>query len=146
MWVTWLVLAGFFFILEMATTGFLVFWLGIGALFAMILSFFVDNLIIQIALFVMSSIIMIILTKPIIKKFLNNNTIATNTYSLIGQKALVIEDIDSIKGKGKVKLNGEVWTAKTNETEIITKDTEVEITEITGVKLVVKPCKEKLNV
>lgn len=146
MWITWLVVAGFFFILEMITTGFLVFWLGVGALLSMILSFFVDNLVLQIGLFVVSSIIMIVLTKPLVKKFLDKKTVITNAFSLIGQKGIVVEDIDSIQSKGKVKANGEIWSAKTSETEVITKDTEVEIIEITGVKLVVKPCKKEINV
>lgn len=146
MWITWLVIAGFFFILEIATTGFLVFWLGVGALLSMLLSFFVDNIFIQILVFVVTSIVLIVLTKPLVKKFLDKKTVVTNAFSLVGQKAIVIEDINSVQSKGKVKINGEVWSAKTAEEGVIPKDTEVEITEITGVKLVVKPCKEKINV
>ena len=55
MWPIWLVLAGIFFIVEIATTGFLVFWFGIGSLFAMITSFFTDNLIIQMVVFITTS-------------------------------------------------------------------------------------------
>ena len=146
MWITWLVIAGFFFILEIATAGFLVFWLGVGALLSMILSFFVDNIFIQTGLFVISSIVLILSTKPLVKKFLDKNTVVTNAFSLIGKKAIVTEEIDSIQSKGKVKVNGEVWTALSNGEEIIAKDTEVEILEITGVKLVVKSCKEKVNI
>ena len=43
MWQLWLISAGLFFVLEIATTGFLVFWFGIGCLFAMVTSFFTDN-------------------------------------------------------------------------------------------------------
>lgn len=145
MWITWLVLAGIFFIAEMLTAGFLIFWLGVGAILAMLLSFITDNLFVQIAVFVVTSIVLIVATKPIVKKFVDKKTIVTNSYSLIGQKAIVIEDINSIESKGKVKINGEVWSAKTSDENIIEKGTEVEITEITGVKLVVKACKEKIN-
>jgi len=143
MWITWLILAGIFFIGEMATAGFLIFWLGIGALVAMLLSFVTENIILQIAVFVITSVVLIVLTKPLVNKFLNNKTVVTNSYSLIGQKAVVTEDIDSVNGKGKVKVNGEIWSAKNAEDEIIPKDTEVEIKEITGVKLVVKSCNKK---
>ena len=47
MWVFWLIAAGVFFIVEMATIGFLSFWLGIGALLAMVTSFFIDNIIVH---------------------------------------------------------------------------------------------------
>ena len=54
MWLIWLIAAGIFFIVEIATVGFLIFWLGIGSLLAMIVSFFTDNIIIQTAVFVFS--------------------------------------------------------------------------------------------
>ena len=44
MWVLWLIAAGVFFVVEMATVGFLVFWLGIGALLAMITRLITSNL------------------------------------------------------------------------------------------------------
>ena len=55
MWQFWLIAAGIFFIGEIITTGFLIFWLGIGSLLAMIVSFLTDNIIIQTAVFVVSS-------------------------------------------------------------------------------------------
>ena len=39
MWYVWLILAGIFVIAEIMTTGFLIFWLGLGSLCAMITSF-----------------------------------------------------------------------------------------------------------
>ena len=56
MWYVWLIISGLFLVLEMITVGFLVFWLAIGALFAMLVSFFTSNLIIQTTVFVISSI------------------------------------------------------------------------------------------
>lgn len=142
MWLLWLIVAGFFFILEIATAGFLVFWLGVGAILAMILSFFVDNVILQITVFAVSSIILIVLTKPLVKKFVDKKTIPTNIDSIIGKEGIVIETIDSVKGVGQVKLNGEVWSAKSFvENTVIEKDTKVIVKEITGVKLVVEESK-----
>ena len=68
MWYVWLIISGLFLVLEMITVGFLVFWLAIGALFAMLVSFFTSNLIIQTTVFVISSIGLIFLTKPLVKK------------------------------------------------------------------------------
>lgn len=142
MWLLWLIVAGFFFILEIATAGFLVFWLGVGAILAMILSFFVDNIILQITVFAVSSIILIVLTKPLVKKFVDKKTIPTNIDSIIGKEGIVTETIDSVKGVGQVKLNGEVWSAKSFvENTVIEKDTKVIVKEITGVKLVVEESK-----
>lgn len=138
MWILWLIVAGFFFILEIITSGFLVCWLGIGALLSMILSFFVDNIVIQVIVFAISSIVLIVLTKPLVKKFIDKKTIPTNKDSLIGKEGIVVQAIDTIKAEGQVKLLGEVWSARAfNEGKIIEKGKNVIVREIIGVKLVV---------
>lgn len=139
MWQYWLIAAGIFLIAEIITTGFLVFWLGIGALIAMCVSFFIDNLIIQMVVFLVSSVILILTTKPFVQKFLNNNKTETNVFSLIGKKALVIKDIDNIDGKGQIKVDGEIWSAESANTSNLEKGTEVKIIKIDGVKAIVEP-------
>ncbi|MBQ2916763.1 MAG: NfeD family protein [Clostridia bacterium] len=141
MWSIWLIAAGVFFIAEIATTGFLIFWLGIGALLAMITSFIANSIIIQTIVFVVSSCILIPLTKPLADKFIAKKTVPTNSYSLISKHGIVIVDINPIEGVGQVKVNGETWSAKTEDESIITKGTEIEVIKIDGVKLVVSPIK-----
>lgn len=97
MWQIWLIIAGVCLIIEIMTVGFLIFWFSIGALVAMIASFFTDNIIIQTSVFVISSSILIFATKPFVKKFANTkNNIPTNVYSTIGKTGIVTKDIDSI--------------------------------------------------
>ena len=142
MWQLWLIAAGVFLILEIFTVGFLVFWLSIGCLLAMLISFITDNIIIQSSIFVISSGLLIFATKPLVKKLAVKDTAKTNVYSLAGKKAIVIEDIDWSTGSGQIKFDGQVWSAKTNEQVNISKGTEVEIEKIEGVKAFVKPIKE----
>lgn len=140
MWQIWLVIAGVCLIVEIMTVGFLIFWLSIGALLAMIVSFFTNNLIIQMAVFVISSTILIFATKPFVKKFAhNNNNAKTNVYSNIGKVGVVTQDIDSIQAIGQIKVDGEVWSAVGVNDIKIPKGTEVEIQEIKGVKAIVSP-------
>lgn len=141
MWGVWLIAAGIFFIIEIATVGFLIFWLGIGALFAMFASFFTDSIIAQTVVFVVTSSILIPLTKPLADKFTGKKTIPTNTYSLINKHGIVITEINPIEGTGLVKVNGETWSAKSEDESIIAKDTEIEVLSIDGVKLIVTPIK-----
>lgn len=139
MWVFWLIAAGVFFIIEMATIGFLVFWLGIGALLAMVTSFITDSIFIQALVFVVTSTLLLIFTRPLVNKFIKTpKELKTNAYSIIGKKAIVISKINNIEGIGQIKIDGEVWSAKSFDDEDIPEDTEVEITEIDGVKAVVK--------
>ena len=139
MWQIWLIIAGVCLIGEIMTNGFLVFWLSIGALLSMIVSFFTDNIIIQTAVFVISSAILIFATKPFVKKFAKTKNVKTNAFSIIGQNGIVTKDIDSINSKGQVKIDGETWSAVGKDDMDIPKGTEIEVVEIKGVKAIVKP-------
>lgn len=139
MWQIWLIAAGVFLILEIFTMGFLVFWLSLGCILAMIVSFVTNSIIIQTTVFVLSSGILIFATKPLIKKFTEKDNAKTNVYSLAGKKAIVTEDIDWAAGTGQIKFEGQVWSARTEEQVNISKGTEVEIVRIEGVKAFVKP-------
>ena len=140
MWQMWLIIAGLFFIGEIITVGFLVFWFGVGALIAMIVSCFTTNIIIQTAVFVISSTILLLATKPFVKKFVDVKPTKTNAFSIIGKKALVTKEINS-HSVGQIKINGEVWSAEAENDEIIPEGSEVEIIRINGVKAIVKSVK-----
>ena len=141
MWKFWLLISGICLIIESFTLGFFVFWFSIGAIFAPITSLFTTNIIIQSTVFVITSTILIFATKPFVKKFVDVKKTNTNVYSIIGKKALVIKTIDPIHSVGQIKLNGEVWTAESENNEIIEEGSKVEIQEIKGVKAIVQPIK-----
>lgn len=139
MWQTWIVLAGLFFIIEMATVGFLVFWFGVGALIAMIVSIFTSNIAVQATVFVVSSTILLFFTRPLANKLTKkDNNVQTNAYSIIGKKGIVTKDIDPITGQGQVKIGTEIWSAKSSNETKIEAGTEIEVLEINGVKAIVK--------
>lgn len=146
MWQIWLIIAILFFILEMMGPGFLLFWVGIGALITMLVSLVVDSVVIQIGIFVVSSILLLFCTRPFVKKMTKNDTVVTNSYATIGKKGIVIQEINSIKGIGQVKVDGEVWSAKSSSDEIIAEGELITITDINGVKAIVEKSKEKTTV
>ena len=137
MWQIWLILAGIFIIFEMVIpTDFLIFWVGMGAVVACVTSVFIDNITIQIAVFCISSILLIFCTKPFVKKFMKTApNINTNAYSILGKKGLVVQEIDPVSGKGQIKVDSEVWSAKADIA--IPKDTQVTVVSLEGVKAVV---------
>lgn len=137
MWQIWLIISGIFFVMEIITVGFLVFWFALGALITALVSVFTDNLIIQTAVFVISSTLLLFLTKPFVKKLSRKDKVQTNAYSIIGKKGIVTREIDSKKGIGQVKIGSEVWTARS--TTAISEGSEVVVKEIDGVKVIVEP-------
>ncbi len=145
MWGIWLIIAGICFIIEIATVGFLIFWFGIGALLAMLISFlFPANLFLQTAVFVLTSTLLIFFTKPFVEKFTKNDQkVATNAYSIIGKKAIVTHAIDPTQGLGQIKVSGELWSAKTIDGSTIDEQTQVQIIQIEGVKAIVEPLEKQ---
>ena len=138
MWQFWLVVCGFCLVIEILTTSFLGFWFAVGAIFALLVSLFTDNIIIQAIVFIVSSSILTFLTKPLVKRFFKNDKkVETNAYSIIGKKALVTQEINSTSGTGQIKVGTEIWSAKNSNSEIIPKGSEVKITSIDGVKAIV---------
>lgn len=140
MWVLWLILCGVFLIAEIFTVSFLLFWPGIGAFIAFITSLITDSITIQIGVFVVSSTLMIIFTKPLAKKiFQNKDDTKMNSDSLIGKTGLVVKEIYNLESRGQIKINGELWSAfSSNPAQIIEEGAVVVIEDIEGVKLKVK--------
>lgn len=141
MWHIWLIIAGICFIIEIITTGFLVFWFGIGALITLLVSLiFPDNIILQTSIFIISSTFLMFFTKPFVDKFTKSDKkILTNAFSIIGKKGIVTQDINEAHSVGQIKVLGEVWSAKTDDGSTIEKGTTVEVIKIDGVKAIVEP-------
>jgi len=139
MWQIWLIAAGVFFVVEIATVGFMIFWLGIAALITSLVSLFTANLIIQTTIFVISSAILLLFTKPFIEKFVikDEKTVITNAYSIIGKNAIVTKDFDSSFKVGQIKIGSEIWSAKSENDEILIEGDTVTIKAIDGVKAIV---------
>ncbi len=135
MWVAAMVI---FLVVEAITAGLAVIWFAIGSLGALIASFFGAPLWLQIVCFLVLSVASLILTRPLVKKYVNTKTIPTNADMLIGKDALVVENIDNGVESGAVRVDGKVWTARsaTDETHIV-KGERVKVIRIEGVKLIV---------
>ena len=140
MWQVWLIISGLFLILEMITMGFLVFWFAIGALIAMLASFFIKSIIAQSVIFLIVSTILIFATKPFVNKLIPEESfIKTNAFSVEGKIGKVTIDIEPIEGKGQVKIGNETWSAKSLDDTYIPKNSEIVVEKIEGVKAIVKP-------
>lgn len=136
---TWLIIFIFLIFVEIATVNLVSIWFAIGAIASCILSIYVDNQIIQLGCFVITSTICLILTKSIISKIKNHKITPTNLDRVIGDIGIVTEDIDEFNN-GEVKVDGKTWTATSKETLKV--GTKVKIVSINGVKLNVKSIKE----
>jgi len=138
MFYVWLAVAIILAIIEMSTINLVSIWFIISSIIAMIVSLFIDNIVIQLAIFVLGGTLLLILTKEAIKKILPEKT-KTNIDRIIGMKGIVTEKITK-KIPGEVKVDGKFWTATAEEN--INEDETVEILEINSTKLKVRRMEE----
>lgn len=138
--ILWAALIVVFVIVEFCTLQLVSIWFAVASLITLICTLCFDNLPLlgQAAIFVLSSTVLVIITLPLIRKRLNKEHIATNSELEIGKKALVIEEINSDKGTGRVTLNGVDWNALSADGSVIPTDSVVTVSEIKGTKLIVK--------
>lgn len=135
----WLILFVVLLVIEICTLGLTTVWFAGGALVAWVLALLKVSLPIQVIVFLIISIALLVLTRPIVMKQFNRKREQTNAERLIGQIAVVTEQIDNIHATGVVVVGGLEWSARTKEPDvIIEKDKIVIVEEIQGVKLIVK--------
>ena len=139
MWQFWIISAGVFLILESITTGFLVFWFSIGSLFALVTSFLTDSIIVQTAVFVISSTILIFATRKFANKFEEKEEEQKITNSIVGKEGKVTITIEPIENKGQVRVGGETWSATSKNDTVIKEGTKVLLQDVDGVKAIVTP-------
>lgn len=108
----WLVALILFGIAEAATVGLVSIWFAVGAAVAMIVSALGGPIWLQVLLFLAVSVVLLALLRPFANRVSNPNKQATNADRHIGQRALVMEEINNLADTGAVKLDGVVWSAR----------------------------------
>ena len=142
--ILWIVIAAIFAVIEAMTTGLTSIWFAGGAIAAGVVAMVTDNLWIQFGVFVAVSILLLIVTRPFVKKHINGKVEKTNVDAIIGMKGIVVSAIEPHEN-GAVRADGKVWTAQSDYE--INAGKEVEIIGIKGVTIKVEPVnKEDKNV
>ena len=134
----WLIVIVATLVIEAMTAGLTTIWFSAGALAALTASYLGISFPLQIIIFIVISITALIFTRPLVKNKIHINKVKTNADMVIGKQAIVVETICPIEGKGQVKVDGKIWSAKSENSENIPKDELVTIEKIEGVHLIVK--------
>lgn len=128
-------------IIEIITVDLVSIWFGAGAVAALIADLLGASQIIQIALFVIVTAILIIATRPVAKKYLRTNIEKTNFDRVIGKHGLVTRTITA-DTKGEVKVMSTSWLASSLDNTTINEGDYCEIMAVEGAHLVVKKIEE----
>ena len=135
----WLILFAVLLVIELMTMGLTTIWFAGGALLSALVAWIGGPLWLQIAVFVVVSVVLLIFTRPIAVQYFNKNRTSTNADRAIGEQAVVSEKIDNLNGTGRVKIKGVDWSARAAEDKQTFEIGEtVTVDRIEGVKAIVK--------
>lgn len=134
----WIAVALIMAVYEVVTVQLVTVWFFIGALCAAITTLFTDSIVIQLVVFVSVSVVTLIATRPLVKKFKEKSVkVSTNADRLIGSIGVMRTDLSEAEEIGQVKMQNGVWSARTDFPPIKEGD-KVKVLAIDGVKLIVE--------
>lgn len=137
----WLIAMVILLLVEAAVPGLVSIWFALGAFAALIAAILHAPLWLQVVWFLVVSIAALILTRPLVKKYVNAKATATNADMIIGHECIVKETIDNVLGSGAVAAGGKMWTARSeNDSVKLAEGSRAVVIRIEGVKLIVRPC------
>ena len=139
----WLGILVVFVVLEALTVQLLSIWFSAAALVSLVLALLGVPEYIQIIVFFVCTALLLVLTRPIAKRFMSKPMARTNADRVVGERAVVIQDINNDLAEGQVKVQNQIWTARSISGEEIKADSMVIIHSIEGVKVLVEELKEE---
>ena len=108
----WLVLIILFIVMEASTVQLVSIWLAVGSLAALVPAILEMSLAVQVIVFIVVSAVCLVFTRPFVKKVLAVKKVNTNADRTVGEFGLVTETIDNLAETGAVKLDGVIWSAR----------------------------------
>lgn len=135
----WLGLMILFLIAEGATVSLVSLWFAAGAVVAMFAALLGAGVWLQTGLFLVVSGALLLMLRPIVRRYLVPKITPTNVDSLVGSTGLVTESIDNVTASGQVKLGAMEWTARSTTGENIPQGALIRVDRIEGVKVYVTP-------
>ena len=138
MTVFWLIAMVALLVIEGIVPGLVSIWFAAGALVALLLSLLNAPLWLQVLLFLLVSLALLVLTRPLAKKYVNSRVTPTNADRIIGKDCVVTEEIDNLRGVGAVSVDGKTWSARMESVDgTAPKGAVVKALRIEGVRLIV---------
>lgn len=131
----WIGLFILFLIIEGMTMELVTIWFALGSLCAYIVSLMGAPFWLQLTVFLVSTILMLVLVFPFVRRKLKVGGHKTNVDSLVGRKAVITEKVEFNK-IGVASINGVLWSA-TGEGTFDVGET-VLIKEVKGNRLIIQ--------
>ena len=141
-WMAWMIFAAACIIGEIFTAGFFLFWFGIGAVVAGILALLGLSAGWQWGTFIVLSGVLFAVSRRLADRMTKEQPPGIGADRTIGKEGLVLEKIDNINNRGRVRLDKEQWRAESETGDMIPKGERVLVVRLDGTHLVVSPVKK----
>jgi len=140
----WLILGVLFLIAEIFTPSFFIMWFGIGAFAAMLVAFLFENSVLyQSIAFILVSLILVLFTRKLAQKMSGKPSRLIVQDEMIGRIGVVTETITADGGKGFVRIDKEIWRARSRSEQEIPIGAKIKVIELKGVTVTVDPVEIK---
>ena len=143
LWWVWMVLAAVFAVGEMFTAGFFLLWFGIGAAAAGILTLLGFGAGWQLITFAVLSLVLFAVSRRFAERWTAQQPAGIGADRFVGRRGVALEEIDNIRGTGRVRVERDEWRADSATGEVIPVGTTVEVVRIDGTHVVVEVLKEE---
>ena len=135
--IIWLALLVGTLILEAVTQQLFSIWFSAGALAAVIAGLFGAGIWLQIVIFVLVTAVSLLATRPLARRLQRKKIEPTNADRYVGCSAVVLEEIDNLKGTGSIKVSGQTWSVRSANGSVIPAGATVQTVSIQGAKMLV---------
>lgn len=138
-WLVWLVAGILLIVAEILTPGFVLACFSFGCFAAAIAAALDFNFTVQLIVFSATTFVVFLSIRPFVFKFRTHREqeTRTNVERLVGLSAIALEEINDLQGEAK--LEGEVWTSRSENGQIFPAGAKVRVLRVEGNKLIVGP-------
>jgi len=133
----WMIAGLVLLILEIFVGSFFLMWIGAGALLTALAALLFTQAWVQWLVFAIVSAILLVVSRPFVRSIHARVTVPSNVDSLIGQQAVVLQEINDQANTGRVRIRSDEWRARSDS--VIEADSRVIVTGVEGTTLLVKP-------
>lgn len=138
--ILWASLAVILVIVEISTVQFVAIWFAVASLVSFVAALLGVPIYFSCVIFILVSIVALLATRPLVKKFLSKKAVPTNADVIIGLVGVVREKIDNLNSTGRILVNGLDWSARSEDDDVtFSPESRCVVVRIEGVKAIVRP-------
>lgn len=138
--IIWLIMLIIFVVIEIISTGITSVWMAVASGAAAVSAALDAPAWLQFVVFVGTSFILFAFVRPKVKRNYDLKKRRNSEQTLVGDRGLVISEVDNLKRIGLVRIRGREWNARCNENGVVLPEgTVVRIIEVLEDMVIVRP-------